>query len=213
MESRLYICPRCGKGVKSTSGLTRHFNVSKIPITLSSCQRFTLAPILEYNTTNHPDLLSDNFEEDISLGASNNGKERIRPRDINNDKEDIRPANLDKQRPATPNWRLRNILPSESSSTFREVMFNESEFLADTLVSDTQYKHPASQNSNPFYLFNDQLDYALAHYYAELETTKCNVDKFLTNPLMKPITEKLSYCNADKWMKKLSYIPCEIPDN
>ena len=103
MESRSYACPRCGKGVKSTSGLTRHVNACKIPITLPSCQPSTLAPILEYNTTNHPDLPSDNFEEDISPGASNNGEERIRSADIDNDKEDIRQANLDKQRPATPN--------------------------------------------------------------------------------------------------------------
>ena len=84
--------------------------------------------------------------------------------------------------------------------------FNESKFPAGTPVSDTQYKHPGSQNNNPFYLFNDQLDYALAHYFAESETTKRNVDRFLTNPLMKPITKKLPYHNADEWMEKLSYI-------
>jgi Plavaka transposase len=213
MESRSYACPRCGKGVKSTSGLTRHVNACKIPITLPSRQPSTLAPILEYNTTNYPDLPLDNFEKDNSLGASNNGEERIRPADIDNDEEDIRPADLDEQRPATPNWRPRNGLLSESSSTFREVTFSESEFPAGIPVSDTQYEHPGSQNNNPFCPFNDQLDYALAHYFAESETTKRNIDRFLTNPLMKPITEKLSYRNADEWMEKLSDIPWGIPDD
>ncbi len=79
MESRLYACLRCGKGVKSTSGLARHVNAYKIPVTLPSCQPSTPAPILEHNTTNHPDLPSDYFEEDISSGASNNDEEEIRP--------------------------------------------------------------------------------------------------------------------------------------
>ena len=156
---------------------------------------------------------SDNFEKNISPRASNNGKERIRPADINNNEKSIKPADLNKQRPATPNWRPQNGLLSESSSTFKEVTFSESEFPAGTPVSDTQYEHPGSQNNNPFYPFNDQLDYALAHYFAESETTKRNVDRFLTNPLMKPITEKLSYRNADEWIEKLSDIPWGIPDD
>ena len=90
------MCPRCGKGVKSTSGLIRHVNSCKIPIPLPSRQPSTLAPILEYNITNYPDLPSDNFEEDISPGVSNNSKEKIRPANINNNKEDIRPADIDK---------------------------------------------------------------------------------------------------------------------
>ena len=125
---------------------------------------------------------------------------------MNNDEKDIRPADMDKQRPATPNWTPRNGLLSKSSSTFREMTFSESKFLAGIPVLDTRYKHPESQNNNPFYLFNGQLDYALAHYFADSKTTKSNVDKFFTNPLMKPITKNLLYCNADEWMKKLSAI-------
>ena len=70
-----------------------------------------------------------------------------------------------------------------------------------------------SRCQNSFYIFNDQLNYALAHYFAELETTKCNVNKFLFNPLMTFFTKKLSYKNADKWMKKLSEILWGIPKN
>lgn len=84
------------------------------------------------------------------------------------------------------------------SSIFREVIFGKSEFSANTPVLDTQYKYLGSQNNNLFYLFNDQLNYALTYYFAESETTKSNVDKFLINSLMKPIIKKLLYYNADK---------------
>ncbi len=104
MESRLYTCPRFGKDVKSTSGLTRHVNACKIPITLPSCQSSTPTLILEYNMTNHPDLPSDYFKKDISPEESNNNKEVIRPADTTgNDDENSRPADIDKQRPTTPN--------------------------------------------------------------------------------------------------------------
>lgn len=63
-----------------------------------------------------------------------------------------------------------------------------------------------------FHSFNDELDYALAHYFAESETTKDNVDKFFSNPLMRSINEKLSYRNADEWMEKLSNIRWGVPD-
>ena len=84
------------RGVKSTSGLTKHVNSRKISITLPSCQTCISASILEYNIINHPDLPSNNFEEDISPGVLNNGKERIRPANINNNKEDIKLADIDK---------------------------------------------------------------------------------------------------------------------
>ena len=56
------------------------------------------------------------------------------------------------------------------------MIFNKSEFPADTPVLDTRYEHPRSQNNNLFYPFNGQLDYTLAHYFADSETIKCNVD-------------------------------------
>ena len=104
MESRLYVCPRCGKGVKFTSGLTRHVNACKIPIPLPCCQSSNPDPILDYNTTNPLDLPSDNNKEDITPEVSNHGdSERTRPANIGNDEENIRPADIDEQRPATLN--------------------------------------------------------------------------------------------------------------
>ena len=72
------------------------------------------------------------------------------------------------------------LFRSELSLSLREVRFNEQKFSTIILVSDIKYDYPESQNNNPFYLFNDQLDYALAYYFAEPETTKSNIDKFLS---------------------------------
>ena len=107
----------------------------------------------------------------------------------------------------------RNGLLGELSSNFREVTLSESEFLASIPVLATRYKHSRSQNNNLFYPFNGQLDYALAHYFADSQTTKRNVDKLLTNPLMKPITKNLSYYNVYEEIIKLSAIPWGIPDD
>ncbi len=98
------------------------------------------------------------------------------------------------------------LLGSESSSSLREVKFNDQEFAAGTLVSNIKYNHPRFQNDNLFHSFHDQLNYGLAKYFAESETTKNNINKFLSDPLMAPLTKNLSYRNADKWMEKLSEI-------
>ncbi len=207
MESRLYICPRYGKSVKSTNGLIRHVNACKILVTLPNCLPSTPVLILEYNTTNHSDLLSGYFKEDISSGTSNNDKEEIRFADtIGNDYENGKSADRDDQKPTTSNWTPRNSLLSESSRIFREVTFGESEFPISTLLFDIRYVHPGSGSSNLFHPFNDQLDYALAHYFAKSEIIKRNIDKILSNLLMKPITKKLSYCNTNEWIEKLSVI-------
>ena len=93
------------------------------------------------------------------------------------------------------------------------MIFNESKFPASTSVLNTRYKHLESQNNNPFYPFNDQVDYALAYYFADSRTTKRNIDKFLTHSLMKPITKNFLYYNSDKWIEKLSTIRWGIPND
>ena len=166
---------------------------------MPSCQPPKSIIILEDNIINCLDLLPD--KEDISLKASNHGKKRIRSACNNND--NIRLANIDQQRPTTRNWTSQNRLLNESSQNFREITFSKSKFPLGIPVLNTRYKHLESQNNNPFYLFNDQLNYTLANYFAELETIKCNINKFLSNLLMKPITKKLSYCNINKSIEKL----------
>ena len=66
---------------------------------------------------------------------------------------------------------------SESSLFLREVRFSEQKFSAKKSISDIKYHYSSSQNNNPFYLFNDQLDYALANYFTESETSKDNIDR------------------------------------
>lgn len=99
------------------------------------------------------------------------------------------------------------------SSNFREVIFSKSEFQTSILVLNTRYIYLKSENNNLVDPFNDKLDYILAYWFAELETIKCNIDKFLTNLLVKPIIKMLLYCNIDKWIKTLSTIPQAILDN
>lgn len=84
------------------------------------------------------------------------------------------------------------------SLSLRKVRFNKLEFLTCIPISDIKYDLPRSQNDDPFYPFNNQLDYALAHYFADSKTTKGNINKFLSNLLMALLTKKLSYRNVDK---------------
>ncbi len=77
----------------------------------------------------------------------------------------------------------------------REECFSSHEFPSGIPISDEKYKHPGSKHKNSFYLFNDQLDFGLAHYFVESETTKGNVNKFLTDHLMVSLIQKLFYKN------------------
>lgn len=78
------------------------------------------------------------------------------------------------------------------------MIFSESEFLTEIPVLDARFEYLESYNNNLFYLFNDQVNYTLANHFAKSETTKCNVTKFLTNLLIKPIIKKISYYNANE---------------
>ena len=90
------------------------------------------------------------------------------------------------------------LLEYKLSSSLREVRFSDQEFAAGIPISNIKYNNPKFQNNNFFYLFHDQLDYGLAKYSAESKITKSNVDKFLSELLMAPLIEKLSYQNVDK---------------
>lgn len=76
--------------------------------------------------------------------------------------------------------------------------FTKNKFLAGTTISDIKYNHLELEYKNSFYSFKDPLNYALAHYFAKSKTTKGNVNKFLSDPVMAFLTRKLSYKNADE---------------
>lgn len=78
------------------------------------------------------------------------------------------------------------------------MIFNKLKFPVGTPVLDIKYKYLGSQNNNLFYFFNGQLEYILAYYFANLETTKHNIDKFLINLFMKPMTKNFLYCNVNE---------------
>lgn len=113
---------------------------------------------------------------------------------------DTRSYKRDSLSKRTPQNRL---LANESLSSLREVKFNKQEFLASKPILEVKYHHPSFRNNNLFDLFNNQPEYVLANYFTESETIKSNIDKFLSNLLMALLTKKLSYQNANKWIKKL----------
>lgn len=78
---------------------------------------------------------------------------------------------------------------------------DKSKFLAGILVLDTRYKQLKSQNNNLFYSLNGQVNYALAYYFADSETIKLNVVKFLIHLLIKPMIKNHLYQNTNKWIE------------
>ncbi len=178
--------------MKSTYGLTRHMNTYTSQQVLLICMQ----PKQDTPIPGENENTSDNF------GLHEDEKSILEEQDIEGDHRYSVGESLDTRSHARDGLSGRTsqdgFLASESSSSLREVRFSEQEFPAGISVSDIKNYHPGSQNDNPFHPFNDQLDYALTTYFAESETTKGNVDRFLSNPLMAPLTEKLSYRNADK---------------
>ena len=92
-------------------------------------------------------------------------------------------------------------------SLLKEEWFTRNKFSTGTRISNIKYNYLGIKHQNSFYLFNNQLDYALAHNFAKLETTKGNINKFLSDPLMTSLTKKLSYKNVDESIEKMSEIP------
>ena len=95
------------------------------------------------------------------------------------------------------------LFASKSLLLLKKKWFTKNEFSASTSISNIKYNYLRLKHQNSFYPFNNQLDYTLAHYFAESDSTKSNINKFLFDPLMIPLTKKLSYKNADGWIKKL----------
>ena len=177
--------------MKSTSGLIKHLNTYKVHNYLTIQLKISQEHPME------EDVIGENWEDESELLdetdniATTNGIPDIPTKDMS--------------------W--KRLLASEFSSMLSKEQFSSYEFSTDTWISDIIYKHPRSKHKSSFYPFNEQLDYALVYYFVELETTKGNVNKFLINPLIAPLTKKLSYKNADKQMEKLSEIPWGIPED
>ncbi len=194
MSTKLYLCPVCGKKVKSTSGLTRH---------LHSCNGHLYPKVQpphkppRHKSHNKEDVLGKNWEDEgYLLGKM----------------VTITTANDTFETPTEDMPRM-GLFASEFLLALRKKWLSSHEFPVGISISDKKYKHPESKHKNSFYPFNDQLDYGLAHYFTESETTKGNMNRFLTDPWMACFTKKLSYKSANEWMKKLSEIPWGIPND
>ena len=92
----------------------------------------------------------------------------------------------------------KRLFISKFLLALREKWFNSHIFSISISISNKKYKHSGSKYKNSFYSFNDELDYGLAHYFAKLETTKGNMNKFLTDFLMTSLIKKLFYKYDDK---------------
>lgn len=139
-------------------------------------------------------------EDDNALNNFRHHKKKeytLKKQDIENNQIDLIGKILDTRNYAKdilPEYICQNgLLKSESSSFLRKIKFREQEFSLGIPVSNIKYPHLRLQNKNPFYLFYDQLNYALINYFTESKTTKGNMDKILSKPLMTIITKKLSY--------------------
>lgn len=152
----------------------------------------------------------------LYITRKNNTPQATKRQDIEEDQKDLVDQSSD-------NKSIKNILLgytshdrlliSKSSSFLREVKFSKQEFPIHKSISNMKYHHLRSQNNNLFYLFNDQLDYTLVYFFVDFETTKDNINGFLSNLLMAPFNEKLFYQNADKQIEKLLDILLGIPNN
>ena len=152
--------------------------------------------------------VSDNF------GPYKDEKSRLKAQDIKGNHKDM----VNKCSDTRSRARIRRtfsdgLLGSKSLLSLKEVRFYEKKFPAGILISNIKYNYLRSQNDNLFYLFHNQLDYSLTHYFPESESIKGNVDKFLSDPLMTLHTKKLSYQNTDIWIEKLSEILQGISNN
>ena len=166
------MCPRCRKKTKSTSGLTRHLN---------ACTK-------EVSQITHLHKLYDDLV-DILKGDLEDRSQLLDETNYN-----IKDAtNL-----PTKKTSRDGLLASKSLLSLREEWFTRNKFPTDILVSDIKYNHPRLKHQNSFYIFKDQLDYVLAHYFAESKTTKSNVNKFLSDLLIITLIKKLSYKNVDE---------------
>ena len=190
LSTRVYSCPGCEKRMKSTSRFTNHIN---------ACTSQFIQQVLLIRMQSEQNTLIPGKDDDASenFGPHKDEESILKEQKIEGDHRDLVGESLDTGSRAKDGLSRHTpqtgLLASESSSSLREVRFSEQEFPAGKPVSNIKYHHLGSQNNNPFYPLNNQLDYVLANYFAESETIKSNVNRFLSNLLMAPLTKKLSY--------------------
>lgn len=196
--------------MKLTSELIKYINIciSQIiqQVVLKNMQPKQNIPILRKDNNT-----SDNYRPYLDTKSIHDKQ------DIRRDHRDLVSKSLDTSSYARNSvlecCRQDRLLTSELSLFLIGVRWSEKDFLTGKSLSDIKYYHLGFQNDNLYYLFNDQLNYMLSNYFKEFETKKCNVNQFLSDPLMAPFIKKRFYQNVDKWIEKLSKIPWGIQKN
>ena len=158
-------------------------------------------------------------DENVSENVRPHKDEKLilKERDIQEDHRNLRDKSSDIESHTKSRLSRRTsqvwLLESELSSSWKNSRFRDQEFAIDIPVSNIKYNHPRFHNNNLFYSFYDHLNYRLAKYFAKFKTSKSNIDKFLSEPLIVLLIEKLSYWNVDQKTEKFSEIPWDIPNN
>lgn len=131
-------------------------------------------------------MLLNKFPKNISPSLLNKNKKKIRlVETINNSNKNSKLTDGDQQRLTLLNFILWNKPLYDLSQNFRHVIFSKSKFLVSILVLNTRYEYFRREISNLIYLFNNQFDFVLAENFTECEIFKHNIDKFLSNLLIK----------------------------
>lgn len=151
------MCLRCGKESKSINGLTRHLNAY-----IKEVLQTAPLPIHHKLHNDKKNTLDEGLENGLKDGSELLDKINYTVRDT---------LNL-----PTKNTPWDRLLATEFLSSLREKWFTKNEFPAGTPISNIKYNHLGVKYQPNFYLFNDQLVYALAHYFVKLETIKGNVN-------------------------------------
>lgn len=155
-------------------------------------------------------MLEENDDISDNFGPHKDEKSTLKEQDIEEDDENLVDESSNTKNCIKDDLSgcipQNGLLTSELSSSLREISFYKPEFPAAKPVLDIKYYYSDSQNNNPHYLFNDQLDYVLANYFGESETKKSNINIFLSHSLIVLLLQKLSYQNAYKKMEKISNI-------
>ncbi len=149
MVTRNDPCPGCEKRMKSTYELTRHMN---------TCISQQVLPLRMLTKQDTPILGEDNNTPG-NLGPHEDEESILEEQDIERDHRNLVGESSDTGSRARDGLSGRTpqagLLGSESSSSLKEVRFNDPEFIAGTLVSNIKYNHSGFQNNNLFHLFYD----------------------------------------------------------
>lgn len=139
LSIRVYICPGCGKRMKSTSGLTRHMNTYTNPI-IQQVLPIQIQPKQDMAMLEKNNNTSDNFR-------SHEDKESIlKEQNIKNDYKDLVSKKMNTKchtREMLSGCTFQGgLLKICLSSSFKEVRFSKQEFLVGIPVSNIKYHQP-----------------------------------------------------------------------